>query len=531
MAERIFQICGTTVPPIVGRKTAMERLLSALTKPTPDHLQVIGPRFAGKSVVLHALVKKMRESGAPYSAVILWDLGHQTPDSDEAFMSGLRDQLATALQTINQDYSDCLRAAEGNPYNDLVEVFDILKDQGTKVLMLWDGFDKPLANGKLSRNLWDQLRELASNPSLRLVTASRRRLHDLIRSADAQTSDFWNIFDPTPVRIGCFDESDIEAAVSRLPGITIAPGAQTEILNWSGGFPPLLLSLLNEIAQLGTGSVVSPAEANGCAEKIIDELSAMLNALWADCPESSKDIFRETSEGRVVEQSKIRQPDLEHLTEKGFMKRSGAKATGNSRFLERYLASQGDDSGSMIRLFGSPESFRSNIRALLERRLAQLSRLDAKLKRFIERAIEDLPDHPEVCLSAIRGIVDQALDLIWAQELEGKKVPSEWFAMWKHDRVRGIESWNEQFPNARPGQIRLLQLITGADESAARAKFVSKSAYALVDAAHGFGNFGQHIGGTKVDPGTAFAALSICVELAALLDRELEHSPTHGIGR
>ena len=149
----------------------------------------------------------------------------------------------------------------------------------------------------------------------------------------------------------------------------------------------MLLSLLNEIAQLGTGSVVSPAEANRCAEEIIDELAAMLNALWEDCPESSKDIYRETSEGRIVEQSKIRQPDLEHLTQKGFMKRSGAKVVSNSRFLERYLASHGDDSGSMIRLFGAPESFRSNIRALLERRLAQLPRLDTKLRRFIERAI------------------------------------------------------------------------------------------------------------------------------------------------
>ncbi|MFZ2301327.1 MAG: hypothetical protein WAW10_05600 [Gallionella sp.] len=521
MPERVFQICGATIPPMIGRKAIMERLCSALTKPMPDHLQVVGPRYAGKSVILYALAQKMRETGTPYSAVVLWDLGHQTPDTDEAFMSGLRDQLASALATASPDYADYLRAVEGNPYKELAEVFDVLKDQGIKVLMLWDGFDKPLASGKLSRNLWDQLRELASRPSLRLVTASRRRLHDLIRSADSQTSDFWNIFDPTPVKVECFDESDIKDATSRLAGIAFDTGAQTELLNWSGGFPPLVLSLLNEIGQSGKVGNVDPVTANQCAEKIVDDLSAMLSALWGDCPEASKDIFREISEAGVFDHSKLSQHDLAHLTEKGFMKKSGAKVTSNCRFLEKHLACQVNDSGSMIRLFGSADSFNSNIRPLLERRMAHLPKLDATLKRYIERGIEDLPNHPDVCLSNVRGIVDRALDLVWAVELEAKKIPSGWFDMWKRAGETGFDAWNEQFPTRRGHQIRLLQLMTGTDKSTARARFVSKSAHVLVNAAHGFGDFGQHLDGAPVDLGTAFAALTVCVELAAVLDREL----------
>ena len=110
MPERIFQICGATVPPMVGRKATMERLCSALTKPTPDHLQVIGPRFAGKSVVLHSLAQRMKDAASPYGTVVLWDLGHQTPDTDEAFMSGLRDQLAAGLATVSPQYADYLRS-------------------------------------------------------------------------------------------------------------------------------------------------------------------------------------------------------------------------------------------------------------------------------------------------------------------------------------------------------------------------------------------------------------------------------------
>lgn len=528
MSERVFQICGATIPPMVGRKAVMERLCNALTKPTPDHLQVIGPRYAGKSVVLNALAQRMREAAQPYGAVILWDLGHQTPDSDEAFMCGLRDQLVAGLASVNSSYADYLRAVTGNPYKELAEVFDELKDQGIKVLILWDGFDKPLAGGKLSRNLWDQLRELASRPSIRLVTASRRRLHDLIRSADSQTSDFWNIFDPTPVRIECFDEGDIRDAASRLSGITFGPGAQTELLNWSGGFPPLVLSVLNQIDQKGMNGIIDPAITNQCAEGIIDDLSAILSALWDDCPEPSKDVFREIVNGGPIEQAKLGQQTLAHLAEKGFVKKAGAKVASSCRYLERHLATLDDDSGSMIRLFGSVESFRINIRPLLERRLAHLPNLDATLKRYIERGIEDLPNHPEVCLSNVRGIVDRALDLIWAAELDGKKIPSEWFDIWKRAGETGFDSWNEQFPTRRGHQIRLLQLMTGTDKSTARAKFVSKSAHVLTNAAHGFGDFGQHIDGVSVDLGTAFAALSVCIELAAVLDRELGRANGEG---
>ena len=175
MADRIFQIRGATIPRMVGRTVLLQRLISSLTKPTPDHLQVVGPRFGGKSVLLQALAEQLRRNGS-YQSIAVWDLGHQTPDSNESFMRVLRDKAVDALAATHSGYADYIRSANGNPYKELAEVFDELKQQSIKVLMLWDGFDKPLAGGKLTRTLWDQLRELASRPSLRLVTASRRRL-------------------------------------------------------------------------------------------------------------------------------------------------------------------------------------------------------------------------------------------------------------------------------------------------------------------------------------------------------------------
>jgi hypothetical protein len=153
--------------------------------------------------------------------------------------------------------------------------------------------------------------------------------------------------------------------------------------------------------------------------------------------------------------------------------------------------------------------------------------MNSTLKRFIVRGTEDLPDHPEVCLSNIRGIVEQALDLIWKAELgPGNKVPSEWFDTWKRLGARNFDDWLEQFPPSRGQQLRLLQLMTGAMPRIPKcAKYVTKNTYALANAAHGFGDFGQHTDGVAVDLGVAYAALTVCIELAANLTRELSRTP------
>jgi len=64
-------------------------------------------------------------------------------------------------------------------------------------------------------------------------------------------------------------------------------------------------------------------------------------------------------------------------------------------------------------------------------------------------------------------------------------------------------------------------LLTGTDKSDARAKFVTKNTYVLANAAQTFGDFGQHLDGATVEVGVAFTALTVCIELAAMLEREL----------
>jgi hypothetical protein len=508
---------------MLGRAAILQRLVAALTKPIPDHLQVVGPRFAGKTVILHELAARFRQQSSPYAAILMWDLGHQTPETDLLFMQRLAQELSATLRDSHADYAKHLADSQGNPYHEIAEVLDLLKEEGARVLAIMDGFDKPLSNGQLTRNLWDQLRELALKPSLRLVTASRRTLRDLIRHPDAQTSDFWNIFDPMPVRVGCFDEKDLAAVLATIPEQQLAAGAEKELWNASNGFPVLVLGVLNAVCEESTAGTVSPDAVNAACDRSFPTLRDKLDALWIDCPPSSHDLMRRVLDEGVVARNGIAAADAETLIERGFLHAAANKLQRPSRLLYRYLGEQPNESNALVRLFGTTDGYQRNLKGVLERRVEQIGGVDPDLKRYLERATGDLPECPNVFMTNVRGIVDRSFDLIWQAEVPTRQIPSEWISIWEYNGEKGVDRLKTAFPQGVQ-RVRLLNLITGTEKSSPCAKRVTKSTFVLMNAAHAFGDFGQHQEGTQVDIGTAYSALHLCIELVATLSRELRNS-------
>jgi hypothetical protein len=175
-------------------------------------------------------------------------------------------------------------------------------------------------------------------------------------------------------------------------------------------------------------------------------------------------------------------------------------------------------------------SYKTNIRGILERRLSQILRFDEALFHMVERAIEDLPSHPDVSLSNFSHVEDKALDLIWTRELaDGHCIGAEIVSYWtqsprdKHKIVREMmdaDHW--EVPADRSRQLGLLQLLTGSyqDFTKTTATYTSKDSYVLLNAIHSFRNRTQHSGGQSIHLGTAVSALMLCIELLACLARE-----------
>jgi hypothetical protein len=137
--------------------------------------------------------------------------------------------------------------------------------------------------------------------------------------------------------------------------------------------------------------------------------------------------------------------------------------------------------------------------------------------------VEDLPADPGALLTHIRAFVDRIFELIWAAELTDRRIPSGWMDVWKRNNERGIGDWETTFPQG-VHRVRLLNLMTGTDRSVRCAKYVSKGTHILMSSAHAFGDFGQHQEGERIDVGTAYAALHICVELAASICLDLKEA-------
>lgn len=526
MTDLRFPILGSVVPAMVGRAAIMDRVWRALTKPSPSHLSIVGPRHAGKTVFLHALAARARDAAAPYSVTMIWDLAHLTPTSDEEFFAGLSKRMAAELRRVEgSTFSTYADHIEGGLYAELREALEALDGEGASILLLLDGLDRPLAADTLTRNLWDQLRELASLPSLRIVTGSRARLRELIRSAATATSDFWGIFDPNPVLLGPLDDADVREAIARCELGPPGPGAEAELRNWSGCFPPLLLGLLNAVDADGHGAAaLTPDRVNAAASSALTSLQDVLADMWEICPEATKDAYRELADIRQRPTDVVGREHRERLVSLGMAREDAARLHAGCRLLERFVAERRADEGSVARLFRLPDGYGKHIGSVLSLRLNQIVPLNRELRRAVDRSIGDLPDFPGQALTNLRNLAERSFALVWAAEFgPEKKIPAHVFGHWRERGVRRIEDFERlDVPGEIRRQARLLQLYVGAEQNVNRqARYVSRQTFQLLDAVVGFGNYGQHTEGEEVGLGTAVAAVIVALELSARLAAEL----------
>lgn len=529
MSDPIFPIPGADMAPMIGRRQLLSRIWSALSQTTPSNLSIIGPRSIGKTVLLKALAElAATDTNSPYSLVIYWHLGHVCPTTNDGFVGEFSQKIRDAMGAKGEEYTDLRNYLCDDSYSRLKEVTDLLDSDGKRILMLWDGFDKPLGQGHLSGHLWDQMRDIVNGKVHKIVTATRAPLSDLIRNEDAITSPFWNIFD-SPIRVTPFDESELHIAVEKA-GVTISAGGVTELANWTANYPPLLMALLKRLATSGGSETIDNQTVNDAAVATIEELASVLNSLWNDCPAGAKDIYRLLIERDELAADGLGKQESACLTTRGFAIRSAGKLKPGCRMLRTHIQNSIPDVGSLARLFGTWDSYRSQIRSLLELRLRQIPRWDNRLYRLIEQSVENIPDFPDDCLNNLNNIEAKALDLILDHEFGTRRlIPVDLLEYWKeagHHQDKAVSTVAGQttytVPADRYLQCGILQLLTGSKQGLeSKAKSVSKDSYVLLNAIHSFRNRNVHADRQQMHVGVAVAAIMTCLELLDSLRREL----------
>ncbi|TWU34909.1 hypothetical protein [Novipirellula artificiosorum] len=523
--SEVFPIQGSQTIELIGRAGMLDRIWSDLRGPRPK-LSLVGPAYIGKSVILKALEKRALESGE-YGAVLYWDFTI-APESKTAFYQEFCKRLGQAMKVSPavSAFADYLDEPE---YTALEDLFAEMKEEGHELLFIWDSFDRPLAEANLPAQLFGELREIL-NGQHQLITATRAPLREIARDKEVQGSPFWNLFgDQVPLRVGCFDEKDIEAAVAK-SGLSLGSGAQKELSNWTGGHPVLLLSMLNGLH--GTSTEVDNKAVVRAANRLCEQQADRLKMLWHDTTLSisARDGFHFLAENEPVDENQIGREDRDALIARGFASRDRTKLHCGCRLLRTHVQNAAPDAGTVSRLFGNEPSYHANIRDLLELRLSHFKVVDPSLFRLVKQAIGDIPDYAKHCLNNLTHVEDEALDLIWKHEFgPTRKIPQEIICFWtsppcsQNKQIAAMMAGgNIVVPADRPKQLGLLQVLTGCTMHVdSKANYVSKDTYVLLNAIHQFRNRSEHTDGQSIDVGVAVSALLMCIELLGCLSREL----------
>ena len=497
MTANPYQVFGSSVPSMLGRRSLINEVEARLLKDTPDHVSVVGPMHYGKSVLLSHLAATHRTGSSHYLTTVYVDFRISPPASDAAFKQRLANALKTGLQPVRSELASHIDPEYERVHELLDDVFaDLAKEKEiARMLVVLDGFDHVLAGTELTRNLWDQLRELARRPSLRLVTGSRRRLRELCRTREARSSNFWGIFHDPPSQVSILDDSDWEAFLLPLldAGCTLDAPARKEIVNWTGGVPVLVCALLQELWETRHGRAqLSKPEIDEAAETILNGPRESLSALWDDCDDELRaDLGTLASTGiPLADLSDNRHHAIES---RGFGRISKNRLRGSCRLMQRHAERQAPAVANLKRLFGTAPGFEMYIRPMLELRLEQIAprNVDDLLHDQVRRVLRDM-DTPEIALDGIRRIARRALTLIWEAELPpDKTLPPEWVEHWKRVDVDFPQD-EGKLPDAYGAQCHLLRLVTGTGNTRPMGKCVTKTTCLLVDHLQSVGNFGQH---------------------------------------
>jgi hypothetical protein len=133
-----YQVMGTTVPRLLGRQRLIDQIERHISKPSPDHVQVVGPRLFGKSVLLKALADRLVDGNEHYTTAAYVDLRHAPPADDEAFRRRFAESVKAALAKQNSDAAGYLDPNDTNMHDQLAICFDELAQSNGRILVRMD---------------------------------------------------------------------------------------------------------------------------------------------------------------------------------------------------------------------------------------------------------------------------------------------------------------------------------------------------------------------------------------------------------
>lgn len=520
-----FNCNGTSIPKMFGRRRMLDKIISMLSKPIPDHVSVIGPKIYGKTVVLSHLSERLKDTEGFCTSVYV-DLRHKTPQSDVEFRRLLANRLSESFKPINKEYSDELRDCDDVTIPDIINlILSDINDAKKRLVIVFDAFDSLTLGTLISPNLLDQLRSFATdNPSLSLVIGSRLRLRELCKTEESRTSDFWRIFADPPIHMCALEDQDFDEFWKPFEdrAITVEKGAKTELITKTGGIPIVVSELLKSLFEtVPDGGKISQPEIAVLADKYQHDHIDVLCELW-EMRQQLQDIVIDAATGDASTASFLAN-DIDECVTRGFIKRNAGKIASNSTIISKFAESKSSTAHEINRLFGKKDGYAANIKRFLELRLNYIDKCSADLTKYVSHAISDIDDGPIRVLQNARTIVEEAIKIICATEsiVPGDPILDELLV--KLQSQGTIEDRNKIFPIDRGQQVTVLSFICGCDRrfQMKLTSKISKQTFYILRNLHEFGNYVTHRGTEDPSMDVAILMCQTAMELVESLAVDL----------
>lgn len=511
-----YELNPNVAATMLGRAKLFRVIKAVLTKPSPDHVSLVGPRLNGKTTILRQLQADPVVRGA-FSVIVHWDLRRATPGDDESFRRTLAELFASALRGVHDDLIEEKR--DDAWLKGTIEL--VCACTHKRVLVVLDGIDAVLRGRSVTRHVWDNLKAFGDS-SVTFVCASRDRLVELC-DAESSSSDFWDMFTVVQ-QVGAFEESDWGDLVSPLSSRRpVEESARKALIAWSGGNPRLACELLHHLHDATGSGPITKSEVDAEAEALIQARHDTLTALWRrECDELMRGLLYDLATGQAVQLNRVAPTTRERLSSMGFIAVSPTSIRMGCGLMSQFAKDRGATANHLRRLFADEPDYARNIGATLELRLAQVRGGDAELRRYTSAALRSLsPEDPMGPWRCFRDIVDRALVLIYKAEgtADGRLSDS-----WK-EPLGSLYPTNGRPPKKRGISCRCLDIATGNDDYDPVAQHVTKRTVALLDAISTAGDVTNHKRSARMPPVVSVhstaALCAVAVELFAAVTEEI----------
>jgi hypothetical protein len=468
------------------------------------------------------------------------DLRHNTVSDDESFFRILAHKLGEVANEYNGTDEDDSTALAFDAVEDMLndnagwksisDSFEIFGEVNARVLIILDGLDDVLKSTSITRNVWDNLRALSEMDSCTLVTGSRQPLRELCSSADARTSDFWNIFHPQPIIVGAFTDEDIEHFLEPLNSRNqLTTNAKGAFAKQTGGIPLIasvvaldLWNTTDEDVKIEQGHILESVE------RISQRPGSVIGKIWADCPTLLQSVLHDLQEQDRVPAEALKPQRKRSLLLRGLVEENEEYIELRCQLMSNYIREQGAEVSELQDLFSEEKQTKRNTKAFLEIRLDSIQGGNNELRNDLQKAIADLSIQPHRSLQRLRAFAHTALNDIWNTELQNRQLPSTEVDNWPTSRYyfrhakQSLETNNYEIPSSRSKQEDVLRAMTDGDVPTN--SNVTHGSACLIGVLRDLGNYGTHVedaGQEEVPFQTAASMCFIGVELFRRITEEL----------